>query len=106
MIREGALAARITIGLRREGRERAGAELRRVFFETGPPPVRAEAEAEAEAEEGGRLLASWLRRHPHRALSFDPLESAGPEEAEERLGRFLEADPRWGPLFELNGSRG
>lgn len=100
MIREGALASRMSIGLRREGREKARVELRRVFFEGRPLP------GGAEAEEGGRLLASWLRRHPYRALSFDPLESAGPHEAEERLERFLEADPRWGPLFELDGSRG
>jgi hypothetical protein len=99
MIREGVLASRLTVGLRRPGREKARRALRQVFFESGPPG------GGAGAEEGGRLLASWLRRHPHRTLSFDPLESAGPEEAEERLERFLEADPRWGPLFELNGSR-
>jgi hypothetical protein len=103
MLRGGELAARLTVGLRREGRARARRELLRVFFEDAPA---AEAMgSKVEAKEGGHLLVSWLRRHPHRALSFDPGDCADAAEAGGRLERFLEADPRQGPLFELDGSR-
>jgi hypothetical protein len=99
MLRGGVLAARITVGLRRDGRARARRELLGVYFEDAP------ATEGVEAMEGGHLVASWLRRHPHRALSFDPRDCADAAEAVRRLERFLEADPRQGPLFELDGSR-
>jgi hypothetical protein len=93
MLREGVLEARLTIGVRRPGREKARAALRSVYFSDAPP------DDASSARDGGLLVASWLRRHPNRALWFDPTERRGVDEALALLGRYLDADPRGGPLF-------
>jgi hypothetical protein len=99
LLRGGRLAARLTVGLRREGRARAREALRRVFFPGEVDVSPEDPRRKIEAEEGGHLLASWLRRHPHRVLWFDPTEARGPEEAERHLERYLDADPREGAFF-------
>ena len=100
MLRDGVLAARLTVGLRREGRERA----RRALVETylGGAASRAD---DTDAREGGFLLSSWIRRHPNRALWFDPTQAPDEEEAVALLERYLDADPCAGPLF-LRRARG
>lgn len=98
LLREGQLADRLTVGLRREGRARARQALRRVFF-PGAAHRPENPPRGVEAEEGGHLLASWLRRHPNRVLWFDPTEARDPGEAERLLERYLEADPRGGTFF-------
>jgi hypothetical protein len=93
MVRGGALVARMTVGLRRDGRARARRLLVETYF-TG-----ADAPRDERARQGGRLLASWLRRHPNRVLWFDPTEARDAEEAAARLERYLDADPDAGPLY-------